>query len=302
MNRFLASALLVLSLAPAASADLIESFEGVNTAPGGYYSPSASGPISIGGLSFSHQIDAYGNWYGWSFSSKADGSPSLVYDTNDYGQDLQYQYSSITGSGSGGSSTYAVAFTVGPVPGNGNPPRQDESILNLAPGTNPVSIDVTNTVYTYNVLAHGNSFAHAFSNANQDFLELTITGYTGLDGTGSAVGTPVTFYLADYTGTNSILVDTWHTLNLSSLAGARSLRFGLISSDVTIDPITGANYGTPDPAYFAADNLVTAPAAVPEPASLALLLGGLATSAALAARLRGLRPVIMRASDEGRDA
>ena len=76
------------------------------------------------------------------------------------------------------------------------------------------------------------------------------------------MGPTVDFYLANFLGGNAYIVNTWQSINLTALAGAESLVFGLISSDN--DP----TYGMNTPAYFAADNLVTG-SAVPEPSSVA---------------------------------
>jgi hypothetical protein len=66
-------------------------------------------------------------------------------------------------------------------------------------------------------------------------------------------------------GSNSYIIDTWQTLDLSSLAGSQSLVFGLQSSDN--DPVYGMN----TPAYFAVDNLVLS---TPEPTGVVLLALG----------------------------
>ena len=64
------------------------------------------------------------------------------------------------------------------------------------------------------------------------------------------MGEFVDFYLANFLGSNSYIINTWQTLDLSSLAGAESLQFGLSSADN--DP----TYGMNTPAYFAIDNLM----------------------------------------------
>jgi hypothetical protein len=216
-----------------------------NAGPGGFF-------VS-GGNAFNNSYSpAFGGiWHGWAISSMTDTSTSGF--TN--------QYSAIPGSGSGGSQTYGVAFTFDE-PGLVNPLHPDAAFVNLADGTQPKAIDVTNTTYAYLSMLQGDSIAHAFGLG--DFLLLTITGYNGLDGAGGVVG-EVDFYLANFLGSNAYIVNTWQTVDLTSLAGARSLRFGLESSDN--DPVFGMN----TPAYFAADNFTV----TPEPASDVLLgLGG----------------------------
>ena len=71
-------------------------------------------------------------------------------------------------------------------------------------------------------------------------------------------------------------------MDLSSLASARSLRFGLRSTDTStfgdLDGDGNPDYFINTPTYFALDNLTYT--AIPEPSSIALLalglLGGLA--------------------------
>jgi hypothetical protein len=165
------------------------------------------------------------------------------------------QYSAITGSGADGSQTYGVAFTFG---GSVDPFHPNGSFVNLVSGTDPVSIQVTNTTYAYYSMLNGDSFEHAFGKG--DFFKLTIDGYSGLGGTGKDIG-EVDFYLANFLGSNSYIVNTWDTVDLSALAGSESLVFGLESSQN--DP----NFGMNTPAYFAADNFTVATTAVPEPSS-----------------------------------
>jgi len=61
---------------------------------------------------------------------------------------------------------------------------------------------------------------------------------------------------------NGSILNTWQSVDLSSLSAAKTLTFSLTSSD------NGA-YGMNTPAYFAMDNLTLS--AVPEPSTLALL-------------------------------
>jgi Domain of unknown function (DUF4465)/PEP-CTERM motif len=98
---------------------------------------------------------------------------------------------------------------------------------------------------------------------------LSVQGYSGINGMGMQVG-EVDFYLANFLGTNSYIINTWETLDLSSLAGVRSLRFGLQSSD------NNASFGINTPAYFAIDNLSLLSSVVPEPGSSIMLGIGLA--------------------------
>lgn len=281
MFRFFVSALL-LAVASTASADMVTTFEDQNLAPNSYVNNAgASGVFTSGGNTFNNSFNAtYGSWSGWAMSSRTDGTTDKTLGNPDY----TYQYSSVTGSGFDNSATYAVAYTYGSTTSSTHP---SSSYINLASNTHPVSIEITNTAYAYHAVKYGDQFSTPFQSG--DYFELTINGYTGLNGSGAQVGQPIDVYLANYLNGNSFVLSSWKNVNLSSLAGARSLVFGLSSSD-------NGTYGMNTPAYFAADNLVTA---VPEPASLLLTLSGLAFL--VAARRPTRFPVIIRRT-EGRNA
>ncbi len=165
MIRRLASALLLVGLTTSASADMVTTFEDQGLGPNSFNNHPASGRFVSGGNEFnnSYEYNAqydFESWYGWAMSTKTNGTTSPI-DTNDPASYLAYEYSSVTGSGSGGSDTYAVAYTQGPIVGT-NPPAADISVINLASGTNPVSIDLTNTTYAYQIMEQGNYFSSAF--------------------------------------------------------------------------------------------------------------------------------------------
>lgn len=247
---------LILLAASTASADFEAGFEDLGLGANAFQNDAgSSGQFVSGGFGFNNRYSSSfgGIWSGWAVSSKTDStSPSF---TN--------QYSAIAGGGSGGSSTYGVGFTFG---GSVDPFHPDGSYVNLVAGTDAVSIDVTNTTYTYFTIKDGNQFSRKF--ASGDFFTLTIVGYAGLDGAGATVG-EVDFDLADFRDGRSLIVNTWNTVDLTSLAGAQSLRFGLRSSD------NDTNFGMNTPAYFAADRLIARAVAVPEPGSWAILAAGL---------------------------
>src|SRR5262249_22959637 len=143
------------------------------------------------------------------------------------------QYSAIAGSGAGGSPTYAVGF---PFDAAADPLHPADSFVNLAAGASPVSIQVTNTTYAYLSMLNGHSWEKAFSAGT--FSVLTCSGSPAPDGTGTKVG-EVDESLADFRGSSARIVNTWQTLDLTSLAGAASLQFGLQSS--MNDPTFGMN-------------------------------------------------------------
>lgn len=283
--RIPAIASICLALASVAEADFnLSTFEDVGLSkPNSYFNAapnltdptfSTSGSFVSGGNAFTNnytyvnQFGGYGFWNGWSISNQTNTQYVDQATTPDY----NFEYTSVTGSGSRGSSTYAVANTEG----NGVPPV---SIVNLAAGTSPISVDITNTAYDYYSMKYGDSFAKPFVTGN--YLLLTIDGYDSSNGTGAKVG-EITFYLANYLSpdaTQQYIVDSWKTLDLGSLQGSRSLVFGLQSNDVN-------QYGVAIPFEFALDNLSAGPAVVPEPSSFLLSLGGIGLASLAYRRVR----------------
>ena len=266
-----ALALLLATAASAARADLVTTttFESVaipsnpgylnNSDPVGATNPG----FNIDGNVFNNSFDArWGTWSGWALSNRID-----VVDPK--APDYTYQYSAIPGGGAGGSTNYAVAF--------------GGAYINVAAGRSVVSMDVTNTTYDFLSMSNGDQFAKKFDAG--DFFTLHVTGYAGLDGAGAAIG-QVDFNLADFRAGKGLVVSTWQTVDLASLAAARSLSFSFTSSD-------NGDYGMNTPAYVAVDDFRTsapsAPAAVPEPASLATAALGLAAVAIAARRGRDRR-------------
>jgi hypothetical protein len=249
-------------IASSARADQVITFENLGLPPNSFENNAGPrGQFVVDGTQFNNSFDStFGSWSGWAISTMTDTTTPGF--TN--------QYSAITGSGADNSQTYAVAFTFG---ATANPFNPSGSYINLAPGTTAESVQVTNTTYDYLSMLNGDQFAKKFGAG--DYFLLDVKGYTGANGAGSEVG-EVDFYLANFLGTNSYIINTWQTLNLGALANAESLQFGLSSSD------NNAIFGMNTPAYFAIDNLVLGTTAVPEPGSLILMALGLAGLAGLA--------------------
>ncbi len=207
--------------------------------------------FSSGGIDFGHNFTDFGGgftgWDGWSLSNVVD--PDTPGDGN--------QYAAFPGSGAGGSATYAVAF----------PDFASSSVSLTLPNTNAIfeSLDITNTTYTLFALRDGNDGGNNFVSGPLEpvdgFLDLIVDGF---DSNGIATGS-ITFSLADYRGANQVLVDQWETVDVSGLE-ANSLSFSFVGSDV-------GQFGLNSPSFFAADNIVTSIAAVPEPSSLMIVLG-----------------------------
>jgi hypothetical protein len=208
-----------------------------------------NGGFTSSGTFFSNSYSGVDGWSGWAYSNVNDPSKTPAGPGNS--NDFLHQFAAVAGTPPPGSNNYAIEFGTG-------------GAINLPAGTSPVSFEVTNTTYSYLAMTLGDSFATKFTTGS--FFELKIFGFSGLNGTGTEVG-EVDFFLANYTSANSLPVDVWTLVNLSSLAGARSLSFDYASSDV-------GEFGINTPEYFAMDNLILS-TSVPEPSSAVLALTGL---------------------------
>ena len=198
-----------------------ESFDNQADSDGGFRS---------GTLSFSNQYsDQYDSWSGFSISNTSDT------ETAGFGN----QYSAITGSGAGGSATYAVGS-----------PYSEATIRRDADAAPFDSLQVTNTTYAALSMMQGDAFAKQFGGPSGDEPDFFLLTIEGRDASGEAIGT-TEFYLADYRFEDNSLdyiVDEWTTIDLSELSQATTLAFSLSSSDV-------GDFGMNTPAYFAVDDV-----------------------------------------------
>lgn len=269
-RRFATPFTLVLALVASAArgGDIVVNFDDLGYANGSYDPkqdfPSGPAPgtgsyddgwdlnggFTSNGVFFSNSYDAtYASWSGWAYSDVND--PTTTGSTP-FLTDYDHQFAAIAGTAPGGSGNYAISTGPG-------------AVINLPSGTSPVSFEVTNTTYDYLAMTHGDAFATPFSTGS--YFELKIFGFSGLNGTGTEVG-EVDFYLADYSSANSLPINVWTLVNLTSLAGAQSLTFDYASSDI-------GEFGINTPEYFAMDDLTLSTASVPEPSSLILGLSAL---------------------------
>jgi hypothetical protein len=176
-----------------------------------------------------YSVGAYGAYTnGWSYSNITDittAGPSN-------------QYSNITGSGES-SSQYGIC----------NVSDKDRIFKIDEQAFTPTEVSVTNATYTYLSMENGDAFSAQFGDVNNaslgmDSLVLSIYGLdVNMQRTDSVI-----FYLADFTNGNTLLVNAWTVVDLSSLGSVYGLDFGLISSDNSV-------WGMNTPSYFSFDNL-----------------------------------------------
>lgn len=197
--------------------------------PDSYWSGSdGSGGFTSSGAYFNNSYDMlYGAWSGWAYSN--------VNDTTTPGYDNQY--AAFAGTAPAGSGNYAVAYVGDPGFGGAIP------TVTIPDGMHVQSAMFTNTTLAALSMRDGDQFAKQFGPS--DWFLLTITGENA---SGGALGS-VNFYLAQ----NGSITSTWQTVDLGSLATARSLDFSLTSSDSGL-------YGMNTPAYFAMGSLTLTPA------------------------------------------
>jgi hypothetical protein len=246
---------------------------------GGGSGRSRAVPFVSRGTSFANWYDR--DWFAWTgFAITSVNNPipsSPVYEN---------QYSAAAGPAFAGTR-YAIAYqsSYGLAP-----------VIELPLGYDAASIRVTNTTYTSAVIRAGSApYARQFGNdpatpggetSYPDVFSVTFTGYAGGNATGSVLGS-VEFLLADYRfadDSQDFIVDDWREVNLSALAGARSIGLSWFSTDTsTYDGITYIN----TPTYLALDNLSLV--AVPEPGTWAL--AGAAAAGVAWRRYRGRRPL-----------
>ena len=177
----------------------------------------------------------FGSWNQWAYSNMTDSVTA----------GFENQFSAYPSSGANGSATFGVAFV-----------SQNEFYDLPQMTRDPAdlrkfgSLMVANTTYAALSMLQGDSFAKKFGGTtgnDPDFFSLTIEGK---DASGQTLGT-VDVFLADYRFADNTLdyvLDEWVTIDLTSIADARTLAFSVNSSDV-------GPFGINTPSYFAVDEV-----------------------------------------------
>ncbi len=223
----------------------VVTFDDLTLAPNTYWDGSDSTlGFTSGGVYFENSYNF--DWDYWSggfiYSSSTDVTTAGY--TNDF--------SAYTGTGGNSSQNYAINY-------GGGIDFGTEKVLS--------SIQLTNTTYAALSMRDGDSFGKVFGSPNnaqgnpdgtngEDWFRLLIVGKDAQ----SNVTDTVIFYLADYRfadSTQDYIVDTWETVDLTSLGLVQFLEFELESSDYNAQGIL-------TPAYFALDNLTYGTASVNE--------------------------------------
>ena len=201
-----------------------------------YYNGSnGAGGFEAMGIYFSNNYTQAGDyWNGFVYSNITDIT------TPGYSN----QYSAFAGSGANASEKYAICYPAGKI-----------TFPQLGM---PQTLKITNTTFAGISMRDGDAYAKKFGSVNnaqgqldgtngEDFFKLTINGLNFQDQiTGS-----VDVYLADFRfadNAQDFILNTWQSVDLTSLGNVYGLSFDLQSSDV------GA-FGMNTPAYFALDDL-----------------------------------------------
>lgn len=248
----------------------------------GPFGPVTQGSFTSGGVAFENRFDqTFGSWSGFGYSSMTDNT------TPGFGN----QFSAYPGGAQGGT-TYGIASGYDDLVANlfdAEPfdPLNVTHLLNLPHFTLPtgasiVSAFVSNMTWPALAMLNGDAPSKQFGGASGNDPDWFKLSAFGIDSNGQALGTEVEFYLADYRfadNTQDYIVDSWELMDLSSLAGARTIAFNLSSSDVGL-------FGMNTPGSFAIDSISFSTTSVPEPGSAALLLAGVAVAGGLQWRRR----------------
>lgn len=209
--------------------DMID-FEELDPGTKGFYNGSdMAGGFSSGNAFFKNNYDPeYQSWTGFAYSKTTDTQ------TRGY----LNQYSSIAGSGAGGSDTYAVFTT------------WTADTLEFIIPEKVTNMSLCNSTYAYYSMLYGDDFAKQFggdSGDDPDYFSLLFDCY---DESNRKIGYG-TLNLADYRFTNNAddyIANAWSDIDLSEIGYIKYIVFSFESSD------TGP-FGMNTPAYVCIDNI-----------------------------------------------
>ncbi len=231
-NNLLSLLLLSSSLL---TAQVVADFENFDVEQGQFLPEASEGAFTTGNISLSNVYNAEQNfWSGWAVSATTDTeTPGFM-----------NQYSSRSGAGNNGSSTYGLTYAFF---------QQPIDLIGDAAGAPVMGMYVNNGTYAYFSMLEGDNVAKKFGGEtgdDPDFFLLTVFGE--LDG--EMTTDSVNFYLADYRFDNNdedYIVENWTFVNLESLGNVDRLWIKLSSSDV-------GEFGMNTPAYLFVDDVTTA--------------------------------------------
>jgi len=194
------------------------------------------------------------------------------------------QFAAFPGGGSDSNGGVDFGGTYGVIFGSSNPAPLPNFVLPYfdLPSLSVVnSIDITNTTFAALAVLNGDGPSRRFGDQPgttlpadsprgqfEDLFQVTLTGFDQLGGTGNATGS-VTIDLADFRFATTAedvasVLDTWLTVDLTSLGEVQSVAFRFFTTDSGI-------FGFNTPVYAAVDNLSFT--AVADPNNSGVLLG-----------------------------
>lgn len=167
-------------------------------------------------------------WFGFAVSNHAD--------TESRG--FENQFSTIAGSGAGGSDNFAVLYT------------WDSDTIEFIIPEKITNISICNTTWAYYAMLEGDPPAKQFGGNSGDDYDYFNLIFTGLNESGQKV-LEATLTLADYRFTNNAedyIANQWTDINLSEAGYLKYLVFSFESSD------TG-EFGINTPTFVCIDNI-----------------------------------------------
>lgn len=250
----------------------VVTFEDVDLGANKYMEPavadqSSSNDWSSGNVAyFSYDYTWWGSYSSWQgFKVSKDTDTSTKGYTN--------QYSSITGSGAGGSSQYGVFFAVSSnmsLDSSTGAASTDMSIMSFEEEVQISSIDLANTTYSYYSMLEGDGYAASPILGSEYYMNLIIYGIN-VEGDISGM---ITWSM----GSGMKISKTWETVDLSALGGVIGLGFAIETNYTSDYTLYGSGICANYPSYVAFDNLAYN---IPEPSTCALIFGGLAIAIAV---------------------